>query len=39
MRNALTVLASAAALLLSCGAAMAQAFNWKKHDGQTSICY
>ena len=35
MRNALTVLASAAALLLSSGAAMAQAFNWKKHDGQT----
>lgn len=35
MRHTLGVLAATAAMMLSAGSALAQAFNWKKHDGQT----
>ena len=35
MRHTLGVLAVAAAMMLSAGSALAQAFDWKKHDGQT----
>ena len=35
MRHTLAILATAAAMTLSAGSAVAQAFNWKKHDGQT----
>jgi multiple sugar transport system substrate-binding protein len=35
MRHTLGVLATAALLSLSSASALAQAFNWKKHDGQT----
>jgi multiple sugar transport system substrate-binding protein len=34
-RHTLGVLAAAAAMVFSAGSAVAQAFNWKKHDGQT----
>ena len=35
MRHTLGVLATAALLSFSSASALAQAFNWKKHDGQT----
>jgi multiple sugar transport system substrate-binding protein len=35
MRHTLGVLAVAVAMVFSAGSAVAQAFNWKKHDGQT----
>lgn len=34
-RHTLGVLAAAAAMVFGAGSAVAQAFNWKKHDGQT----